>query len=136
MRPSVRMALAAAAALPFLATSAVGAGAAPSTATLVNVQCGATTYQAWIEDRGPWPTAHDLAGTSSLIPMAFGDTTFTLYDPTGAVVETFVDPARAKGQSGHAVGQQWCTFVVDETDPDGFRFLVTGMVLVKVTPTG
>lgn len=136
MRPSVRMVLAAAAALPFLATTAAGAGAAPPNATLVTVQCGVTTYQAWIEDRGPWPTAHDLAGTSTLIPMGFGDATITIYDPSGAVVDTFVDPGRAKGQSAHAVGMQWCTFAIDETDPDGFRLTVTGTVLGKITPTG
>jgi hypothetical protein len=136
MRPSVRMALAAAVALPFLATSAAGAGAAPSNATLLTIRCGTTTYQAWIEDRGPWPTAHDLASTSSLIPMGFGDATITIYDPSGTVVDSFVDAGRAKGQSANAVGEQWCTFVLDETDQDGFRFVVTGAVLGKITPTG
>ena len=136
MRPSLRIALAAAAALPFVTAAATTASAQPPGATLVSIQCGATAYEAWIMDRGPWPTAHDLGGTSSLLPMAFGPATITIYDPTGAVVDSFVDDARARGQSSHATGQQWCTFVIDETAPDGSRFMVTGSVLGKITPTG
>ena len=134
MRPTNRILLASAAVLPLAAFAALPASAAPARAGAVTVQCGATTYQTWVNGNGQFTPAHDLASTSTLIPLAFGPTTFTVTDPNGVVVDSGTDPAAAKGSSAHAAGAQWCTFSLSGTDEAGFTFSLTGDVLGKVTP--
>jgi hypothetical protein len=134
MRPTNRILLASAAVLPLAALAALPASAAPARAGAVTVQCGATTYQTWVNGNGQFTPAHDLASTSTLIPLAFGPITFTVTDPNGVVVESGTDPAAAKGSSAHAAGGQWCTFSITGTDEAGFTFSATGDVLGMVTP--
>jgi hypothetical protein len=136
VRPTTRILLTSAAALPLLAIAALPASAAPARAGAVTVQCGATTYQTWSNGNGQFTPVHDLASTSTLIPLAFGPTTFTVTDPNGVVVDSGTDPAAAKGSSAHATGAQWCTFSLSGTDENGFTFSVTGDVLGMVTPLG
>ena len=136
MRPTTRILLASAAVLPFVAVGTLSASAAPARAGAVTVQCGAMTYQTWVNGNGQFSPAHDLASTSTLVPLAFGPTTFTLTDPNGVVVESGTDPAVAKGSSAHAAGAQWCTFSLSGTDEEGFTFSLTGDVLGQVTPIG
>lgn len=136
MRSPVRLTIAAALTVPFAAIASLPAAAAPARAGLVTVQCGSTTYQTWVNGNGAFTPAHDLGSTSTLIPLAFGPTTFTLTDPSGVVVESGTDPAAAKGSSAHAAGAKWCSFSITGTDEDGFTFSVTGAVLGKVTPIG
>ena len=134
MRPTARLTVAAALTLPLAAFAVAPASAAPARAGLVTVQCGATLYQTWVNGNGSFTPAHDLGSTSTLVPLAFGPSTFTVTDPHGVVVDSGTDPGSAKGQSANAAGAQWCTFWLSETDADGFTFSVTGGVLGKITP--
>lgn len=136
MRSSARLTVAAALTLPLAAVAVVPASAAPARAGLVTVQCGSTLYQTWVNGNGAFTPAHDLGSTSTLIPLAFGPSTFTVTDPNGVVVDSGTDPGAAKGQSANAAGAQWCTFWFSATDPDGFTFSVSGTVLGKKTPIG
>lgn len=136
MRFSVRLTVAAAATLPLAVLAVAPASAAPPQAGHVTVQCGSTTYQTWVNGNGAWTPAHDLGSTSTLVPLAFGPSTFTVTDPSGVVVDSGTDPGSTKGQSAHSAGGQWCTYWLSGTDPDGFTFSVTGGVLGKVTPVG
>lgn len=128
--------LASAALLPLTAVAVLPASAAPARAGAVTVQCGSTTYHAWANGNGQFTPAHDTASTSTLVPLAFGPSTFTVTDPTGVVVDSGTDPGGAKGSSANAAGAQWCTFSLSGTDPDGFTFSLSGSVLGKVTPIG
>ena len=136
MRSSVRVTTAALLTLPFVAVAVAPATAAPARAGLVTVQCGPTLYQTWVNGNGSFTPAHDLGNTSTLVPLAFGPSTFTVTDPHGVVVDSGTDPGSAKGQSANAAGAQWCTYWLSVTDGDGFTFSVSGPVLGKVTPIG
>ena len=136
MRSAVRLTIAAALTLPLAAAAVVPASAAPARAGLVTVQCGSTLYQTWVNGNGAFTPAHDLGSTSTLVPLAFGPSTFTLTDPNGVVVDSGTDPGAAKGRSANAAGAQWCSYWLSGTDGDGFTFSVTGTVLGKVTPIG
>jgi hypothetical protein len=136
MRTATKAALAAASVLPLFALGASSATAAPARAGAVTVVCGSMTYHTWVNGNGAWTPAHDLASTTTLVPLAFGPTTFVQYDPSGAIVDQGTEPAEAKGQSSNAAGAQWCTFAVDFTAPDGSRFTLSGDVLGKATPIG
>jgi hypothetical protein len=126
--------LSAVGAIPLLVAGAGGAAAMPAGAGMVTVVCGSTTYQTWTNGNGSFTAAHDVNSTSTLIPLAFGPSTFTVYDPSGAVVDQENDPASVKGMSSNAAGAQWCSYTLAFSSPDGFHMVGTGTVMGKVTP--
>lgn len=57
------------------------------------------TYTTTVSGGGEFTPAHDLAGTSILVPTSFGATTFVVRNASGAVIETVTTPPVSKGSS-------------------------------------
>jgi hypothetical protein len=80
------------------------------------------TYHISVNGNGDFSPGHDLATTTVLIPVAFGEFHGTLTDASGTVIDEFTDPAMTKGSSGNQARATTtsCTFTVDDTfeDPD------------------
>lgn len=140
-----RILLATALVAPLVAGTALAApaGADPLHAKdslQLQVSCAnGRTYLVVSNGNGNWTPAHDLSSTSTLIPLAFGEQTFTVTDPSGTVVDQETQPPSAKGASADASRstQTTCTFSGSQTDPaSGYTFSISGTVLGFVTPLG
>jgi hypothetical protein len=127
-----------ASALAILALSAALAGgtatAAPvnaPNAEIVALDCGdAGTFDVVVNGNGVWTPGHDLNSNAVLIPVAFGESTFTLRDAEGNVLEEGTDPAIAKGKGkARARGRDTveCTYTLSFSE-DGNTITVTGSV--------
>lgn len=82
-----------------IVASAGGASADPK-APPVHVSCGGVHYQVAVTGNGEFTAAHDVASTTVLVPVAFGEFHGTLTDlTTGQVVFTETDPGAQKGNS-------------------------------------
>lgn len=95
------------------------------------------SYQAVTNGNGHFTPAHDLASTATLVPLSFGEQTFTVTDQNGMVVDQQTLPPSAKGNSADAPNratQTMCTFSGSQTSPGGFTFSIDGSVLGFVTP--
>jgi hypothetical protein len=98
--------LASALAMTVLSAALVGgtAAAAPvnaPNALQLTLDCGeAGTFDVVVNGNGRFAPGH-IVGGGVLIPVAFGETTFTLTDPEGNVLVEETEPAVAKG-SGKA----------------------------------
>lgn len=82
--------------------------------------------------------AHDLQSRSVLVPTALGESTGTLTDSDGNVIDTFSDPAATKGRAaprGHAIIN--CTFTIIQqfTVPEGDPDLEPGTYTVTINGT-
>lgn len=134
------------AAVALAAPILVGALAAPALADPVNtkeslalnVVCdnGATSMVV-SNGNGNWTPAHDLGSTATLIPLAFGEQTFTVTDQSGSVVDQETTPASAKGMSASTerATRTMCSFSGGATDPEsGYSFSISGTVEAFVTP--
>lgn len=88
------------------------------------------TYGAVTNGNGAWTPAHDLSSTTMLIPVAFGEQTFTVTDPDGNVVDQETSPPTAKtGAATHNKNATLsCDFAGSLTGPDGFTFSIEGSV--------
>ena len=121
-----------------LAGTMVGtAGADPDNAKnafFVTATCeNGVTYEVVTNGNGDFTAAHDLNSTTTLIPFAFGEFTFTVTDPQGNVVDSGSEPGATK----RAAAQHdlvACPFTFSETDPDGFTFAGSGTAFVKIVP--
>lgn len=107
---------------------------------VVTVMCAnGNTYSVVTNGNGNFTPAHDVNSTAMLIPLWFGEQTFTLTDPNGVVVDQETVPASAKGSSASAPNratQTACTFSGSQTDPSsGFTFTIAGSVVGFVTPS-
>lgn len=116
---------------PVHADPAKAKGAFPVTVTCDNGH----TYSAVSNGNGNYTPAHDLDSTATLIPLSFGEATFTVYDANGVVVDSGTDPGTAKrGASVHNKnGTLHCTYTGGATFPDGSSFVVTGSVTGFIT---
>lgn len=96
------------------------------------------SYTVVSNGNGNFTPVHDLNSTATLIPVSFGDQTFTLTDPNGVVVDQETAPAAAKGSSASAANRATetaCTFSGSQTDPgSGYTFTIAGSVVGFVTP--
>ncbi|HEY3530605.1 MAG TPA: hypothetical protein VGK78_15775 [Nocardioides sp.] len=94
------------------------------------------TYDVVTNGNGAWTPAHDLNSTAVLIPVAFGEQTFSVYDPDGNLIDQETVPASAKtgasAHNGHATVN--CSFAGSTTAPDGSTFMISGTVTGFVTP--
>ena len=130
-----------------LAVAAISAALASATATAapvnapnaetVALDCGdAGTYDVVVNGNGDWSPGHDLNSNAVLIPVAFGETTFTLTDPEGNVIDQGTEPATTKGKA-KAKGRAriTCTFTLTFTE-DGNTATVTGSVTGFVSGRG
>lgn len=109
-------------------------------AILLTVACtNGNTYTAATNGNGNFTPAHDVNSTATLIPLWFGEQTFTVTDPNGVVVDQETAPASAKGDSASAANRATetaCTFSGSQTDPSsGFTFTIAGSVVGFVTPS-
>ena len=120
--------------------SASAASADPKGEVVPLVCDNGTTYQVALNGNGAFTPAHDLASTSILVPISFGEFHGTLTDSDGNVIEEFVDPPMTKGNSGKRARATTtsCTFSVTDTFDDPELGLVTfsgqGSVTAFVTP--
>lgn len=127
-------AVAAALALPGAAT------ADPTKGDALDLVCGSRTLSVQISPgNGDYTPAHVVGTNEVLIPHAFGAFTGTVYDGTGAVVDSFTEPGETKG-SGKQKTDITCIYSFDEvsdgSDPEfpaGYRFVGSGSVTGKLT---
>lgn len=103
---------------------------------IITVDCGDTTYTITANGNGDFTPGHDTASTAMLIPVSFGDFTGTITDEQGNVLESFVEPGRAKGPANNAEFD--CTFSITETfehpELGTLTFTGSGTVQGFVTP--
>ena len=121
-----------------------GAGAAsadPTKAQTLALVCdNGHSYTVVVNSSGAWSPAHDVNGTSTLIPLSFGEISGTVTDADGNVVDEFSDPPMVKGSAGkhNRATTASCTFTSDDTfmDPDlgPLHVHVDGSVVGFVTP--
>jgi hypothetical protein len=107
-----------------------------SNALPIQITCdNQQTYDAVSNGNGNWTPAHDLNSTATLIPVAFGEQTVSVYDPDGNPVDQEILPAGAKtGASAHNKNAtRNCSFEGSATAPDGTTFMVAGTVTGFVT---
>jgi hypothetical protein len=108
-------------------------GALPLTVTCDN----GAVYDVISNGNGNWTPAHDLASTSTLVPVAFGESTFTITDSSGNVLDSETMPASTKGQSGNQVRGTTisCSYTGGGADPEsGMVFTLSGTVEGFTTP--
>jgi predicted metal-dependent enzyme (double-stranded beta helix superfamily) len=93
------------------------------------------TYSVVTNGSGAWTPAHDLNSTATLIPVSFGEETFTIYAPDGTVVdqETQAPTAKAGASAHNKHATLSCTFSGSQTAPDGSMFVISGSVVGFVT---
>jgi hypothetical protein len=126
-------------------TAGVAAAGAPQQDT-VTVTCGSQTFTANVRGNGPFTPAHVIDSTTMLIPVSFGSSTYSVYDPAGNLVDQFTDPGpQLKGKKGTGVKNTVdCTYagggVSDGSDPEGppagYTFQFSGEVTGFITPRG
>jgi hypothetical protein len=112
------------------------AGARSALPLTVTCDNGAV-YDVISNGNGNWTPAHDLASTSTLVPVSFGESTFTLTDASGTVLDSETTPASTKGESGKQVRETAisCSYIGGGTDPaSGMVFTLSGTVEGFVTP--
>jgi hypothetical protein len=103
----------------------------------ITIDCdNGQSYTAVANGSGAWTPAHDLNSTAMLIPVSFGEVTFTVYDPDGNIVDQEIQPPMAKaGASAHNKHAATnCSFSGGATFPDGSMFTIVGSVTGFVTP--
>ncbi len=115
-----------------LLSAAPAASAAPAQAGTFEISCdNGQTYDVWVNGRGTWTPAHVIGSTTRLIPLAFTDNMYELYDPEGTLVETGSEPdeflpgPRRRADAECMVRQE---FPVD----DGYSVVFTQNVSVRV----
>jgi hypothetical protein len=93
------------------------------------------TYAAVANGNGAWTPAHDTGSTATLIPVAFGEETFTVTDADGNVIDQETSPPSAKnGAAAHNKNATVnCSFTGGATAPDGTTFTIEGTVRGFVT---
>jgi hypothetical protein len=94
-------------------------------------------YSVVVNGNGSWSPAHDVNGTTTLVPLAFGEQVFTLTDANGNVIDQETIPPSSKGagtSNGTRATETSCTFSGRQTDPEGNIFTITGSVTGFVTP--
>lgn len=122
---------------PLALTDAALADPSGDTFTLV---CNGTSYQvATPPGNGDFTPALDLGSNRVFIPHAFGAFTGTIRDASGAVVDSFTEPAGAQG-SGKQKNDVSCSFtfheVSDGSEPDfpaGYTFDGSGTVTGQIS---
>lgn len=131
-----------------LLACAVGAGmtVSPATADPTNTKNGfgpisvvcdnGDTFDVFVNGRGEFTAAHITNSTSTLVPVEFGPSTFTVTDEDGNILFTESDPGSTKGQS--ASGKKNlvdCTYTIKLSDPStGETVTGSGSVVGFVTP--
>ena len=137
MHPMIRRVLP----LAVLALAAVGQPAsADPKGDVVTIACdNGNTYSAVVKGNGDWTPAHDLASNTILVPTAFGESTFTITDSEGNVIDSETDPGSTKGHANKPRKTSTdCTFSFGgtEEDPDlgTLTFSATGTVSGFTTP--
>jgi hypothetical protein len=139
MHTSLRVMTGAAAAAVLGLSAWVPAQADPANAKNafpIQVSCdNGHTYNAVVNGNGAWTPAHDLDSTAMLIPVAFGEQTFTVTAPDGTILDQETSPPTAKpGASAHNKNATVnCEFAGSQTAPDGTTFTITGTVQGFVT---
>lgn len=121
-----------------------GAGADPQTGFTFPLVCdNGQTYDVTSNGNGEFTPAHDIESTTVFVPVAFGPFTGTVRNAQNQVVDSFTDPASAKGQSARGLADPvTCTYsfteVSDGSDPDfpaGYTFSGVGTAVVRMTPS-
>ena len=97
------------------------------------------TYMVTVNGNGAWTPAHDANSTSILIPTSFSGFHGEVTDSTGTVIDSFDEPASARGSSSKARATTTsCTFEIVEhfTDPElgELTFTGSGGVTGFITP--
>jgi hypothetical protein len=101
----------------------------------VVVTCGSERFTAVVAGNGEFAPAHDLSSTAMLVPVAFGETTFTVIQ-NGQVVDTETEPGSTKGSSvKNPNATTTCTYTGSMTEGDT-TFTISGTVTGFVTPVG
>lgn len=111
-RTALAVAAGAVAAVAVLGDPAAAAPAGPP----ATVDCGSGPFQvATVPGQGQFTPALLTSTHGVLVPVAFGATTFTVYDAAGNVLQTFSDPSQpSKGSAAdHVSGTVLtCTFTL------------------------
>jgi hypothetical protein len=110
----------------------------PKKGDVIPLTCGSTTYHVIVNGNGDYTPAHDVDSNLMFIPHAFGVFHGEIRDPSGAVVDSFDEPASTQG-SGKQKNDMHCTYVFhqvsDGSDPDvpaGYTFDGTGSVTGQI----
>ena len=121
-----------------------GASADPKSGGTVPLECdNGSSYVVNTNGNGEFTPGLVDGGTAVFVPVGFGEFTGTIRDASGAVVDTFTEPATSKGQSAKGVKDAvTCTFsfaeVSDGSDPEfpeGWSFEGSGSVVARLTPS-
>ena len=138
MKKTIAAAVAVVALALGLVAGTSSAGAAPNHLA-ADLTCGTTTYHVTVKGNGAWAPAHDDASKRVFHPVAFGVFTGTVTNASGAVVQTFTEPAITKSGGGkHTTMSCTYRFTVmgsgsDPMLPAGHRLVGTGQVTAWVS---
>jgi hypothetical protein len=93
------------------------------------------TYGAIANGNGTWTPAHDLSSPAVLVPVTFGEITFTVSDSEGNILDQETSPPTSKsGAAAHNKNATTaCDFAGSSTDSDGITFTLAGSVRGFVT---
>jgi hypothetical protein len=118
------------------AIAATPAGADPKGGDTFPLVCdNGNSYTVTTNGNGDFTPAHNVNGTETFVPLAFGAFTGTFTDNEGHVFP-IDEPATTKGQSNrNGKGDVTCTFTFSGTDEDG-TFEASGSVTGFITPRG
>ena len=121
-----------------LALSATATAQADPKGEAFDLVCGNATYEVVTMGNGDYTPAHDVNSNLTFIPHAFGAFHGEIHDASGALVDTFDEPASHQG-SGKQKNDVSCTFhfheVSDGSDPEfpaGYTFDGSGSVTGQV----
>ena len=99
----------------------------------VAVTCGTDTFTAVVAGNGEFTPAHDLGSTSVLIPVSFGETTFTVIE-NGVVVDQETEPGVSKGSAAaNPNATTTCSYTGSQTEGTT-TFTISGTVTGFITP--
>ena len=115
---------------------------APRAQDPFTVTCGNRSYEVVTNGNGEFTPAHDINGTSMLIPVNFGPFTGTIRDADGNEVDSFTEEGTTKRHAAkNSKDLVECTFsfseVSDGSDPEfpaGYTFTGEGTVTGRITP--
>jgi hypothetical protein len=108
--------------------SAAAAPVNAPNATTVPLDCGAAgTFEVVVNGNGAFSPGHIVGDGGVLVPVAFGDETFTLTDTEGNVLVEETEPAHAKGRAAPKRTLIECTYSFS-FELDGNTATVSGSV--------
>ncbi len=107
--------------------------------------CDGVEYEVEGNGNGEFTPVRDKNSNRVFVPISFGDFTGTIFDTGGNEVATFTEEGTFEKGSGKQKSTSVCTFLFEEVSdgsgdpedeeflPEGFTFVGSGTVVVKIT---